>query len=162
MIDEKKRRALAEARKRTLHSPISKIYISISLCADNTALLKWIEETSSFPAMLRRFAAEHFAEREDVTLWEKGLCQVLTDLAMSEMTQREKVERNILLPRDIVLWFADFLERTFAKPLLRWDSPLFSKKVVQPVIDGLTQALSQSDNGDTFRRNGWEHTPRNV
>ena len=151
MMDEKKRRALEESRKRSLRGPITRIFVSIGLCADETLFLKWNEETPSFPAMLRRFATEHFAEREDVTLWEKGLCQILTDLAMSEMTQREKAERDIFLPRDIVLWFADFLERTFSKPLMRWDSPLFSKEAVQPVLDDLTHRRSQSADEQTYQ-----------
>jgi len=154
VMDEKKRRALAESRKRSLRGPITKIFVSIGLCADDAEFLKWSEETPSFPGMLRRFAAEHFVEREDVTLWERGLCQILTDLAMSEMTQREKAERDIFLPRDIVLWFADFLERTFPKPLMRWDSPLFSKEAVQPVLSDLTRTRSRSHNEQTFQENG--------
>jgi hypothetical protein len=162
-MDEKKRRALEESRKRSLRAPIIKIYISIGLCTDDAAFAKWIEETPSFPAMLRKFAADHFAQREDVTLWEKGLCQILSDLAMSQMTAREKMERDILLPRDIVLWFADFLERTFSKPIMRWDSPLFSKESVQPVLNDLTaQARTLSGKGHATRRGGWELTPKNA
>jgi hypothetical protein len=163
LMDEKKRRALEESRKRSLRAPITKIYISIGLCTEDTAFAKWIEETPSFPAMLRRVAQEHFGGREDVNLWERGICQILSDLAMSQMTAREKLERDILLPRDIVLWFADFLERTFAKPLMRWDSTLFSQESVQPVLNELTaQARSISGNGHTIRRGGWEPTPRNA
>ena len=142
-MDAKKLRSTIEIRKRSLHGAVTKIYVAIALCAADTNVQKWLEHTATFPKFLKLFALEHFHEREDICLWEKGMCQIISDLALQEMTPKEKKSRDIFLPREIIFWFADFLERTFSKPLMRWDSPLFAESAVKPITEELNRLADE-------------------
>lgn len=136
-MDAKKHRKKNEIRKRALHGAVTKIYVAIALCVPERNVQIWLAKTPSFPKFMRLFAIEHFEDREDICLWEKGMCQIISDLALQEMTPKEQKSRDIFLPREIVLWFADFLERTFSKPIMRWDSPLFAESAVKPITEEL-------------------------
>ena len=142
-MDSKKQRNMVEIRKRSLQGAVTKIYVAISLCAPEASVQAWLEQTQSFPKFLKLFAIEHFKNREDICIWEKGMCQIISDLAMQEMTPKEQKSREIFLPRQIVTWLADFLERTFAKPHMRWNSPLFAEAAVKPITDELNRLASQ-------------------
>jgi hypothetical protein len=138
-VVSKKLRAQREEKARSLRTAVTKIYVSLVLCISDNIFLQWVEKTTTFPQLLRCLAREHFEDREDVSRWEQGLCQIISDLAQKEMTGDEFKTRDISFPRDIILWFADFLERTFSKPLIRWDSPLFAKELVHRFTDQLVQ-----------------------
>jgi hypothetical protein len=142
-MNAKKLRSAIEFRKRSLHGAVTKIYVAVALCAPASSVQTWLEQSPSFPKFMRLFAVEHFKDREDICLWEKGMCQIISDLALQEMTPKEKKGRDIFLPREIIFWFADFLERTFSKPLMRWDTPLFAESAVKPITEELNRLASE-------------------
>ena len=85
-MDAKKFRNTQEIRKRSLHGAVTKIYVAIVLCVPEKNVQIWLEKSTSFPKFLKIFALEHFEDRKDICHWEKGLCQIISDLALLEMT----------------------------------------------------------------------------
>ena len=143
LMDAKKLRSTQEINKRSLHGAVTKIYVAIVLCVPEKNVQIWLEKSTSFPRFLKVFALEHLEDREDICHWEKGLCQIISDLALREMTSKEQKRRDIFLPREIIFWFADFLERTFSKPQMRWDSSFFSEATVLPITEELRLLAEQ-------------------
>lgn len=137
-IYEKQIRSVNAHRCRLLRKPVTSIYVSICLMVGQNKFLEWIEQSKCFPSLLRIMAKEHFGDAEDVSeYWEQGICQIVTDIAEKGMSNSEKVNRDISTPRLIIEWFAEFLERTFHKKELSWNSKLFTKESINPVLDEL-------------------------
>lgn len=136
MARETKNRAEIAQQCRALRRPITSIYVSIYLVVGHDTFLQWIERSKSFPELLRIMAQEHFGEVEDVSEeWERGICQVITDISDKAMSKNEAKYRDISRPALILEWFADYLERIFPKKEISWESKLFAKEAINPVLD---------------------------
>jgi hypothetical protein len=139
----KTRRAQREKTKRAMRVPVVKLYVAVCLMVEDAIVHSWIRRSRGLPDFLRLLADEHFGARETVSLWERGICQVITDLAEREMTHREDADCPFFTPREIVLWFASWCERTFPTSELQWDSKLFAEKNVRAVMAELRKMEEQ-------------------
>lgn len=147
MAREIKTRAEIAHQCRALRRPITSIYVSIYLAIGHDTFLRWIGQSKSFPGLLRIMAQEHFGYREDVSEgWERGICQVITDISDKAMSKNEAKYRDISKPALILEWFADYLERIFPKKDISWESKLFAKDAINPVLDEI-ERLKESHLG---------------
>lgn len=147
MARETKNRAEIAQQCRALRRPITSIYVSIYLVVGHDTFLRWIDQSKSFPGLIRIMAQEHFRDMEDVSeTWERGICQVITDISDKAMSKNEAKYRDISRPALILEWFADYLERIFPNKDLSWHSKLFAEEAINPVLDEI-EKLKESHIG---------------
>lgn len=147
MARESKNRAEITQQCRALRRPITSIYVSIYLAVGHDTFLRWIGQSKGFPGLLRIMAQEQFGFREDVSeAWERGICQVITDISDKAMSKKEAKYRDISKPALILGWFADYLERIFSKKDISWESKIFAKEAIDPVLDEI-EKLKESHLG---------------
>ena len=134
---------------RSLRKPITSIYVSMYMVVGHDVFLGWINRTHGFSELLRLMAKEHFGDMEDVSeTWERGICQVITDISDRAMSKNEAKYRDISKPALIFEWFADYLEKIYPKKDLSWQSKMFSKEAIEPVLDEIERLRRQDEQGE--------------
>jgi len=139
----KKLRKQIEQKRVIVRDMVTKIYLALQFDVGEDCLGIWIRETKTFPSLLRRFVDEWIRERPDAdTQWILGMCCMLTDFA-----EKEKIKEELSTPKDIFLWFAEYLEELFPKNELVWEtSKMLSQQAIERMIlflHNLKEGLSE-------------------
>lgn len=142
--DAKKERARRQARLPALRETVSRLFVCTYLLLQKEEFHAWMTSTRGFSDLLRRLGREWFGERRDAQdVWEMKLLCFVSDLAEREMTTKEWKRRSIATPREILDWFAEFLEERLPRKELLLDSPLFSRDVIAGLLEELEKLEKQ-------------------
>jgi hypothetical protein len=132
----KKLRLAQLAQRHSYARSVTRVAVAILLMGeDDQDLLTWVKESRTLPQFLRRYAKQRFGTETDVkTDWERRVCEIITDIAEREMTDRQWKKDDISSPALVVSWFAGFLEKTYQKTDLTWNSGLLRPQALDSVL----------------------------
>jgi hypothetical protein len=137
----KKIRKRKEQKRIIVRDMVIKIYLALQFDVGEDCMATWVQDTKTFPSLLRRFVDDWIKDRTEAdTPWIFGMCCMLTDFA-----EKEKIKEELLTPKDIFIWFAEYLEELFPKPDLVWEttkilSPLAIERMID-FLDGLKEQV---------------------